>query len=84
MPARRLKFSEQIFILPKAMFRKEVIQESLWVNNMSSAISPILSTAFIAILLLALAVDLGCFTNRRAPPHCARRLRGASSEFYPC
>src|SRR5712692_7593732 len=43
------------------LFRKEVIQESLWVNNMFSAISPILWTAFIAFVLLALAVDLGVF-----------------------
>jgi tellurite resistance protein TerC len=38
-----------------------VIQESLWVNNMFSTISPILWTAFIAFVLLALAVDLGVF-----------------------
>jgi len=42
-------------------FRKKAIQESLWVNNMFSAISPILWTAFIAFVLLALAVDLGVF-----------------------
>jgi len=38
-----------------------MIQESLWVNNMFTAISPILWTAFIAFVLLALAVDLGAF-----------------------
>src|SRR5689334_14245518 len=43
------------------LFRKEVIQKSLWVNYMFSVISPILWTAFIAFVLLALAVDLGVF-----------------------
>jgi tellurite resistance protein TerC len=43
------------------LFRKEAIQKSLWVNYMFSVISPILWTAFIAFVLLALAVDLGVF-----------------------
>ena len=43
------------------LFSKEAIQEGLWVNNMFSAISPILWTAFIGFVLLALAVDLGVF-----------------------
>jgi tellurite resistance protein TerC len=42
-----------------------VIQKSLWVrvrhNNVFSTFSPILWTAFIAFVLLALAVDLGVF-----------------------
>ena len=38
------------------LIRKEVIQKSLWVNNMFPAISPIAWTAFIAFVLLALAV----------------------------
>lgn len=43
------------------LIRKEVIQRSLWVDNMSPAISPIVWIAFIAFVLLALAVDLGVF-----------------------
>jgi len=43
------------------LFQKEVMQESLWVDNMFSAVSPIPWTAFIAFVLLALAVDLGVF-----------------------